>query len=130
MDLIYILSGGFVVLIFILKMELLIETRSFRIIFWISLALFLLGLVLHFTEVGRRHTLSGSPVVPLITLGLFQLCRNVFLKRFDREPRDTFLNWSSGMVADRVFNIVYFAAAAWLWLLIPIGMDLLMKAGW
>lgn len=129
MEPIFFAIGGFVVLIFIFKMELLILKESFRIILYISVALFLAGLVLHFREAGRYPT-SGALICPLMSLGLFRLCRKVFLMRFKHEPRDTFLNWEAGLGEDRLFNLVYFALAAVLWMLVPFGMQQLAKAGW
>ena len=129
MDPIYFAIGGFVVFIFIFKMELLILKESFRIILYISVALFLAGLVLHFTEAGRYPT-SGALICPLMSLGLFRLCRKLFLMWFKHEPRDTFLNWEAGLGEDRLFNIIYFAVAGAVWMLVPFGMQQLSKAGW
>lgn len=129
MDPLYFSIGGFVIAIAYFKMELLIEKESFKLIFGVSVALFFAGIALHFTEAGR-YSMSGALLVPLLSLALFRLCRNVFLKRYNREPRDTFLNWTAGMGKDRVFNIVYFVSAAWLWALTPFGMEKLAKAGW
>jgi hypothetical protein len=129
LDPLYLAIGGFVVIIFLFKRELLVEEESFQLIGAISILLFIAGLVLHFTEAGR-YSMSGALLSPLVSLGLFRLCRRIFLRRLNREPRDTFLDWSRGMAADRVFNIVYFILAAWLLMLITIGMEKLAKAGW
>lgn len=111
------------------KRELLIEKESFRLILGISIALFLAGLMLHFTEAGRDSS-SGALLAPLLSLGLFRLCRKIFLKRYGREPRDTFFVWEAGLAADRFFNIAYFSLAGWLWMLAAIGMIELAKASW
>ena len=121
--------GGFVILIALCKRELLVEKESFRGILIISTALFLIGMVLHFME-AWRDSISGSLLSPLISLGLFRLCRRIFLNRFKREPKDTFLNWQAGMAPDRFFNVLYFVSASWLWAIIPFLTKQLAKVGW
>jgi hypothetical protein len=101
----------------IFKRELLIETESFRIILGISVVLFLVGLFLHFTAPGR-HFGSGALLCPLLSLGLYRLCRRVFIRQYNREPRDTWFDWSEGMGADRIFNILYFGSVGWLLMLL------------
>jgi hypothetical protein len=54
----------------------------------------------------------------------------MFVARFKREPRDTWLDWSEGTGADRLFNIVYFGSVVWLWMLVTVGMWELAKRGW
>lgn len=129
MDPFYFVIGGFVIFIFIFKMEMLVRKESFRIILGISFLLFLIGLVLHFTEAGRS-SLSGALLCPLLSLGLFRLLRRVFLRWFKHEPRDTFFNWNLGLDEDRIFNISYFAMAILLWMFVPFGMEQLAKVGW
>ncbi len=128
-DLIYFFSGCFVAFIFILKRELLVDEDSYRLVLWVSVALFAIGLVLHFTEAGRSSA-SGALLAPLFSLGLFRLCRRVFIRYFKREPKDTFFNWESGLAADRFFNIVYGTLSMLMTMLITIGMEELAKLGW
>lgn len=85
LDPFYFAIGGFVLVIALFKRELLIEGESFLFILIISIVLFLAGLVLHFTEAGR-YSMSGALVNPIVSLGLFHLCRKIFLKRQKREP--------------------------------------------
>lgn len=129
MDLILFVIGGFVIEIFFFRRELLIDRRTFRLVLLVSIALFFAGLVLHFTEIGR-HSISGALLVPLFTLALFRLFRRVFLIRFKHEPRDTFLDWRSGLGADKLFDFVYFMSAILLLMLLSVGMEKLAKAGW
>jgi len=117
-----------VIWIFVFKRELLIRDDSFRLILAVSLVLFLVGIVLHFTDAGRR-SFCGSLLSPLPSLGLFRLSRRLFLKRFEKEARDTYLIWDAGMAADRIFNIAYFSLAGLLLMLTTIGMLELAKAG-
>ena len=129
MDVIYFSIGGFILTIAWFRMDLLIHKRSFRLTLGISVALFFIGLVLHFTDTAR-YSASGALLAPLLSLGLFQLCRKTFLKRYKREPRDTLLNWEPGLEADSIFNIVYFGLALFLLIFIPLGMKHLVKVGW
>jgi hypothetical protein len=128
-DPIYFSIGGLVFAIGIFKRELLITRASFRLILGISVILFFVGMALHFTAAGRDSA-CGALLVPLLSLGLFRLCRRAFVRRFQREPKDTWLNWDDGLGPDKVFNIAYFVAAFWLWMLVTVLMLELAKAGW
>jgi hypothetical protein len=127
MNLFYFVIGGFVLLIFVFRSQLLIQEDSFKLILGISVVLFVAGLTLHF--IGREDG-SGALLCPLISLGLYRLFRKVFLRCFKHEPRDTVFNWTRGMGEDRVFNILYFMFAFCLWVLLPFGMEQLVKVGW
>lgn len=119
----------FVIFIALFRRERLIEKESFRLITGISAVLFIVGLVFHSTD-GWGYSMSGALLNPLVSLGLYRVCRKVFISRFNREPKDTFLDWQPELGKDRVFNIVYFVSAIWLAMLITIGMEELAKAGW
>lgn len=129
MDYFYVFGGMFVGIIAFFKREMLIRKEDFKIIFGVSIALFFAGLILHSTE-ADADSFSGALLTPLVSLGLYRLCRRVFLKRFKREPTDTFFNWESGLASDRLFNIVYFGSSIWVELLAIGGMMKLAKAGW
>ena len=109
-------TGGFVWVIALFKRELLARRRSFRIILGLSIVLFSVGVMLHLKE--ARYPASGALLAPLVSLGLYRLCRAIFIRHFKREPRDTWLNWAEGMSDDRLFNIVYFVLAGWIWALL------------
>src|SRR5262249_36334615 len=92
----YVFIGGFVIYTAIMKRELLVQKRSFRIILLVSVVLFLVGLVdvaLYLLGVGR-YFVSGALLCPLITLAQYRLSRKVFLKYVKREPKDTFFIYS------------------------------------
>jgi len=129
MDYLYVFAGMFVSVIALFRRELMMKKNSFRIILVLSILVFFVGVVLHFTE-GDPNSFCGALLTPLMSLGLYGLSRKVFLSRFEREPRDTFLDWQSGLAADRLFNIVYFASAICLELVTMGGMMKLAKAGW
>jgi hypothetical protein len=125
----YILIGLSVTILAFFRRDLLTKKESFTVILAISIMLSAIGLLLHFTEAGRIAP-SGALLAPLMSLGLYRILRKIFLLRFHREPRDTYLDWTPGLAGDRVFNILYFAGSAWLLLSAMIGMRVLSKAGW
>lgn len=127
MNPVYFTIGGLVIYVFIFRRELLVQPDTYRIILAISISLFLAGLLLQFIKTDRDF-MSGALLCPLICLGLFRLCRRVFLQRFKHEPRDTFLDWQTGLTEDRLFNILYFAVAGILWMIVPFIVNTLKKA--
>jgi hypothetical protein len=126
---IYFSVGGLVFAIALFKRELLTRKESFVVILAVSAALFVTGLVLNFTEPGRDSA-CGALLCPLLSLGLYQLYRWVFIKSQRREPVDTWLSWQSGTGADRLFNVAYFVSAFWLWIVVTIVMAELAKTNW
>ena len=129
MDGIYIFTGLIVHFIALFRRELLIQKESFRIILGITVVLFIVGLVLHFTDV-RSHSASGALFCPLPSLLLFRLFRLWFIKRFKHEPQDTLFRWDAVPIPDRVFDFTYFVLTAFLGMLVIIGSQALTKAGW
>lgn len=123
MDVLWLTIAGFVLAIAFFGRELLIERSSLKVIFIISLALFAVSVVLTILT-HNKPTLFPSLVNPLVSLGLFSLMRAVFVRWKKREPRDTFMDWSRGLAADRWFNILYFSLGPFLLILLYIGADL------
>ena len=115
MDYVYVFVGMFVSVIALFKRDLLVQKRSFKIVLALAIVLFVVALLLH--RVDSTPSLSGALLTPLLSLLLFRLCRSAFLRLYNREPRDTWFNWTKGMGADRTFNIVYFGSSIWLELL-------------
>jgi len=127
-DYLFFFTGGLAIWILILRRELLLRQNTFKLLLGISSVLFIIGIVCHFSKIGRDSA-CGALLAPLVSLGLFRLCRRVFLKRFNREPKDTYLNWDPGLGPDRIFNIVFFSIAFLILMLATIGMLELAKAG-
>lgn len=128
-DYLFVAVGMFVPGVVLFKRELLVKVGPSGSIFAVSLALFILGIAFHFTDVGR-HSLSGALLSPLMCFGLYKFLRNRFVAYAKHEPRDTYMDWTPGMAADRVFNIVYFSAAFLLTMFTATGMEELGKRGW
>lgn len=133
MDYVYLAIGGFVVYTFLMKRELLIQKRSFRIILLVSVILFLAGLMdmTLYLAGGKRYFVSGALLCPLITLAQYWLSRRVFLKYVKREPKDTFFIWSGkDLGKDRLFNVLYFVPAFWILIFVIGGVERLALIGW
>ena len=120
LDAVYLAVGGFVIIIALYKRELLCEPSSFKIILGISIMVSLVGAVLTFTR-SHENIMADALFGPPFSAGLFWAMRKLFIRRFQREPRDTFLNWQGGMAADRLFNVVYFPLATIGIILVPAG---------
>ena len=126
---VYVLAGLLVPIIAMFRRELLVEQNTSRIILIASAILFVAGLFLHFTDIGRESP-SGALLAPLFSYGLFKSLRKIFLRRFRREPMDTYLDMRSNLHWDRAFNVVFFTLSAWLVMISMIAMNALAKAGW
>lgn len=107
MDKIYFALGSFVICIAFFKRQLLFAPESHRIVLGIAATMFVVGAVLVFGRL-QPNSAAGALMNPIISIGLFSVMRKLFRWQFDRDPRDTFLNWTPGMAADRFFNISYF----------------------
>jgi hypothetical protein len=123
MDIMSLAVAGFVLAIAFFGRELLIERRSRKVIFGVSLALFVAAIFLPIFMRGKP-ILFPSLMNPLVSLGLFLLMRRLFVRWKHREAIDTFFDWRSGLAADRWFNIVYFTLGTFLLSLLLIGADL------
>jgi hypothetical protein len=119
-DIIRLVLAALILTIFFFARQLLIERPSRQIIFGISLALFVTAVFLTLFN-GSEPILFPSLMSPLISLGLFLLMRKLFVRWTQREPRDTFLDWRSGLAADRWFNILYLCLTIWVLFLLYVG---------
>jgi|SRR6185369_7470134 hypothetical protein len=123
MGFIWLASAGWVLAIAYFIRELLIERRSRKIIFGVSMAFFVAAVLL--TVFGRNPPiLFPSLMNPLVSLGLFLLMRKFFVRWKNREPIDTFFDWRPGLAADRWFNILYFTVGVFLMIGLYICADL------
>ena len=128
-DFCLICVGALVIIVALFKREILIQEENFEIILILCVLLFVAGLVLHFANIGRTHPV-GALLTPLLTLGQYRLFRRIFVKQFQREPRDTSINWGKGIFWDRLFNLAYFIPATWLLMILLFASQRLAEAGW
>lgn len=115
----YFAVGGFVFAIFVFKRELLVRRGSFAVILIAASALFVLGIILRINAEDKSSA-AGALLVPLLSLLAYRLSRALFVRSMGRQPQDTYLNWSKGLAADRVFNILYVAVAGCIWIFTPL----------
>lgn len=123
MNIVWLAIAGFVLTIAFFGRELLIKRGSLKVIFGVSLVLFVTAVFLTIFMRGEP-TLFPSLMNPLVSLGLFLLMRKLFVRWKNREPIDTFLDWRRGLAADRWFNILYFSLGTWLLFLLYIAANL------
>lgn len=123
MDFIWILIATFVMFIALMKREWLFEREPRAVIFGITAALMVAGLIITaFTY--KRPALFPSLANPMVSLGLFVVMHKGFVRWKKRDPVDTFMNWDAGLVPDRLFNILYFSLGFALMLLLYAGANL------
>lgn len=123
MDILWFATAFSVLAITFFRRELLIESGSRKIIFGISLALFVAA-VLASIFMRSTPTLFPSLMNPLVSFGLFLLMRKLFVRWKHREAIDTSLDWRSGLAADRLFNVLYFALGTFLMFLLWMSAEL------
>jgi hypothetical protein len=117
MDIVWFATAYSVLIVTFFRRQLLIERESRKIIFAISLALFMAAVVASLFMCSTP-TLFPSLMNPLVSLGLFLLMRKMFFRWKHREPIDTSLDWRSGLAADRLFNVLYFTLGTFLMFLL------------
>lgn len=120
MDIVWFATACSVLTVAFLRRQLLIERESRKIIFGISLALFVAaGVASIFT--CCTPILFPSLMNPLVSLSLFLSMRKLFIRWKHREPIDTSLDRRPGLAADRLFNIVYFSLGPFLMFLLYVA---------
>lgn len=117
MDMVWFAASGSVLTIAFFARELLIEHKSRKIIFAVTLAMFVTAMLLPlFTR--DKLILYPSLMNPLVSLGLFLLMHKLFVRWTNRDPVDTFMDWTKGLGPDRWFNILYFTFGIFLMFLL------------
>jgi O-antigen/teichoic acid export membrane protein len=95
----------------------------------LSAAMFVIAIVLHFTQTGR-YSASAALICPLLLLALFYICRRIFLRKYAHEPKDTFFRSGPGLAPDMIFNLIYGVIAILVWIFVPLLIRALAKDGW
>ena len=112
-DIYYFFGALFVFFIFGLKLDVLLKRTTVVVVVVISAALFCIGLIKHFPMVGY-----------------FWLLHRLFLRWVHREPVDTAMNWTPGLVKDRSFAFTFLFGSMFIIFVLTIGAERLAKAGW
>jgi hypothetical protein len=129
MDILYFCIAFLVIAIFTMKLELLLQQSSFKVMLAFAAGAFALGIFVHFTH-GGRDSASGLLFAPLPVLGYFWLLRQLFLKWAHREPVNTAANWSPGLVKDRTFAFSFLFGSLAIMFLAVFAAQRLAVAGW
>lgn len=106
MDLGYIFIGLFVNIIFLFRIDWLIRRESYRIALGLSIALFIIGITVHYTN-SNQFSASRALFAPLVSILIFRLLRKLFVMRLKREPQNAAYNSQSGLLWDRLFAMLY-----------------------
>jgi hypothetical protein len=107
MDFVFILIGFFILYIFLFSRKLLIH-KTFSIVLWgLCLLLFVTGFLLD----GKGVRGSEAFKIPLLQYSIYMLFRYLFVKLYNREPKDTFWTMEKGVWKDAIFNIIFWLVA-------------------
>jgi hypothetical protein len=128
-DIFYFGVGFFIIVIFGLKLDLLLDGVGFKIMLAIAGAALLVGIVIHFTAEAYDSS-AGALFAPLPMLGYFWLLHRLFLKWTHREPIDTAMNFTPGLAKDRTFAFAFILGSMFIIFVAIFGAEALAKAGW
>ena len=128
-DVIYFCIAFLVIAIFGLKLELLLEEFSFKVILMFAVGVFAMGIVVHFTD-KTHDSAAGLMFAPLVMLGYFWVLRQLFLKWARREPINTAANWTPGLAKDRTFAFAFLFGSVFIIFLTTVVAGRLTMAGW
>ena len=126
---IYVSLGISVIFIDGVREDLLIREASYKTILVLSSVLFVLGIIVHFTA-PLDSWAAGALFAPMLTLIYFRLCLKWFVRWQRREPVDTTLNWTPGLVKDRTFGFAFSLGGVAILLGTIWATHQLAKAGW
>ena len=98
-DVFYFFSGLIVFFVFGLKLDVLLRRTTFRVVVTIATIVFAIGLIVHFTA-EASDSAAGALLAPLPMVGYFWLLHKLFLRWVHREPIDTAMNWTPGLVKE------------------------------
>lgn len=87
----------------------LYDKKYMNIMKTIVISLFIIGILLGFFSKGDRFILgiAFSFFSPSYHLFLYRQLRNMFIKKFKREPKDVAFNFKTGLLVDRTFAICF-----------------------
>jgi len=80
--------------------------KSWIVLIEIFSVLAIVGIVLTIFE-WKYNLIYLCFITPVYTIAIYRPLYLIFKRIMKREPKDTFMNWSSGLFYDRVFNIIF-----------------------
>jgi hypothetical protein len=125
----YFCIGFFIIVIFGLKLELLLQEFSLKVILIFAAVAFAMGIFVHIN--GRASgSAAGLMFAPLFMLGYFCVLRQLFLKWAQREPISTVKNRTPGLAKDRAFAMAFVFGSLFIMLSTMVVAERLAVAGW
>ena len=104
MEMAYIFAGMFVHIIVLFDRNFLKRQNVLPICYVIASAMFVIGLIF---LIMKGDGYAGFLITPLISLILYQLMFNLFVKMFKKEPVDTYHTLDMSLGNSMVFNIIF-----------------------
>lgn len=98
---------GIPLILFLFLRRYLNDKKSFKFILIITILIGIVGLTLTALKV-HNDGIFILLIAPIFSVLLYRVMYNFFVKKLDREPQDTFMDFSDGNYADRLFNIAFF----------------------
>ena len=94
--------------IFLFCRKLLENYRSWKVLVFINSVIAILGIWFTIVNIGNgKINLSYSLAFPLYSTLIYRILLTYFIKKKQRKPVDTTLNFAPGLFADRTFNFSY-----------------------
>jgi hypothetical protein len=110
LDFFYFCVGFYVLAVFFVKPELLLNQFAFKFMATIAAAAFVMGIVVHVVT-DTSDSVVGALFAPFAMLGYFWLLRRLYLKWVGREPSIAAINratlWKTGPAEVRIFTLAF-----------------------
>ena len=106
MDLIFVLIGLNVPILFMFKEDWLYGKKSMLIIFCLNVCLFIVGTVLQNSETVYPKTLAALKM-PVVSTLIFYVLHQSFKKVYKRNPQNTFWVFSKKSKEDIIFSMLF-----------------------
>jgi len=79
---------------------------SWLILVKISSVVAIVGIILTVFYLGK-HNMFIALIVPLYSISIYRPLSLYFVKKTNKQPKDTAMDWRPGLFPDRLFNISY-----------------------
>lgn len=117
MNIIFILIGMNVTIIFLFDRNKLEDKGWFYRLLSLNILLFLIALTCLLTRFGK-HTAVSSLFIPLIAQGIYYGLSKLFYLKMDRNAVDTFWTMDSRLFKDGWFNFIFYLISILLFLFV------------
>ncbi|MEZ7504104.1 hypothetical protein [Flavobacterium sp. Arc2] len=117
MNILYIIIGMNVTIIFLFDKSKLDNKQSFFKILGLNIVLFLIGLII-LTAGLEKSTAVNSLFIPLIAQGFYYVLSKVFYLKYKRNSIDTYWTMDKTVFVDGWFNSLFWIVSILLFLLV------------